>query len=242
MSSKENNLSLNWIPKFLRCFTQINLTAYAYSDLSTQVERERLCTLLSFSASLSVHRLTVNLFSRKIPGLNVYAEMQNEKEQEMKSPANPTEASAGSQRDLVHSLEILDTEFSSRPIGEDAPSSSASESACDSPCHQLLSRHCMSHHTHPVPFCFCSSEVKRSWPWRDERELERSSVITLCSSSSVLLRSWTTRDLRLVTATKEHNGLNWPPSNKSCHFHVSMIRSAFIVPVKTSMPSVVHSV
>lgn len=79
------------------------------------------CTLLSFSVSLPVRRLTVNLFSRKIPGLNVYAQMQNEKEQEMKSPANPTEASAGSQRDLVHSLEILDTEFSSRPIGEGAP-------------------------------------------------------------------------------------------------------------------------
>lgn len=74
---------------------------------------------LSLAGGLPVRRLTVNLFSRKIPGLNVYAQMQNEKEQEMKSPANPTEASAGSQRDLVHSLEILDTEFSSRPIGED---------------------------------------------------------------------------------------------------------------------------
>nr|XP_019939359.1 PREDICTED: VPS10 domain-containing receptor SorCS1-like [Paralichthys olivaceus] len=56
-------------------------------------------------------------FKRKIPGLNVYAQMQNEKEQEMMSPANPTEAPPGSQRDLVHSLEILDTELNSRPIG-----------------------------------------------------------------------------------------------------------------------------
>ncbi|XP_065327223.1 VPS10 domain-containing receptor SorCS1 isoform X1 [Pelmatolapia mariae] len=55
-------------------------------------------------------------FKRKIPGLNVYAQMQNEKEQEM-SPANPTVATPSSQRDLVHSLEILDTEFNSRPIG-----------------------------------------------------------------------------------------------------------------------------
>lgn len=62
--------------------------------------------------------LTVNLLSRKIPGLNVYAQMQNEKEQEMMSPANPTEATPSSQRDLVHSLEILDTEFNSRPIGK----------------------------------------------------------------------------------------------------------------------------
>ncbi|XP_037620476.1 VPS10 domain-containing receptor SorCS1 isoform X1 [Sebastes umbrosus] len=56
-------------------------------------------------------------FKRKIPGLNVYAQMQNEKEQEMMSPANPTESTPSSQRDLVHSLEILDTEFNSRPIG-----------------------------------------------------------------------------------------------------------------------------
>lgn len=44
--------------------------------------------------------------------------MQNEKEQEMMSPANPTEATPSSQRDLVHSLETLDTEFNSRPIGK----------------------------------------------------------------------------------------------------------------------------
>ncbi|XP_061883144.1 VPS10 domain-containing receptor SorCS1 isoform X2 [Entelurus aequoreus] len=56
-------------------------------------------------------------FKRKIPGLNVYAQMQNEKEQEMMSPANPTEALAGSQRDLVHSLETLDTAFNSQPVG-----------------------------------------------------------------------------------------------------------------------------
>ncbi|XP_053713691.1 VPS10 domain-containing receptor SorCS1 isoform X1 [Synchiropus splendidus] len=56
-------------------------------------------------------------FKRKIPGLNVYAQMQNEKEQEMKSPADPLEAQPGPARDLVHSLETLDTEFNSRPIG-----------------------------------------------------------------------------------------------------------------------------
>lgn len=61
--------------------------------------------------------LTINLSSRKIPGLNVYAQMQNEKEQEMTSPVNPSEARPNSQRDL-QSLEILDTEFNSRPVGE----------------------------------------------------------------------------------------------------------------------------
>ncbi|XP_019735231.1 VPS10 domain-containing receptor SorCS1 isoform X3 [Hippocampus comes] len=55
-------------------------------------------------------------FKRKIPGLNVYAQMQNEKEQEMISPANPTEATPSSQRDVVHSLETMDTAFNSRLI------------------------------------------------------------------------------------------------------------------------------
>ncbi|MED6284977.1 hypothetical protein CHARACLAT_024380 [Characodon lateralis] len=56
-------------------------------------------------------------FKRKIPGLNVYAQMQNDKEPEMMSPANPSEATPSSQQDLVPSLEILDTECNSRPIG-----------------------------------------------------------------------------------------------------------------------------
>lgn len=43
--------------------------------------------------------------------------MQNEKEQEMTGPVNPTEARPNSQRD-VQSLEVLDTEFNSRPVGE----------------------------------------------------------------------------------------------------------------------------
>ncbi|KAM9818171.1 VPS10 domain-containing receptor SorCS1 isoform 2-T3 [Syngnathus typhle] len=56
-------------------------------------------------------------FKRKIPGLNIYAQMQNEKEQEMISPANPTKATPSSQQDVIHSLETLDTAFNSRLIG-----------------------------------------------------------------------------------------------------------------------------
>ncbi|XP_078478391.1 LOW QUALITY PROTEIN: VPS10 domain-containing receptor SorCS3-like, partial [Lampetra planeri] len=55
-------------------------------------------------------------FKRKIPGLNVYAQMQNEKEQEM-SPANPTETTPSSQQDLVRSLESLDTDYNPQPFG-----------------------------------------------------------------------------------------------------------------------------
>ena len=66
-----------------------------------------------------MHGLIVNLFSRKIPGLNVYAQMQNEKEQEMiQSPESPTDSTPDSQRGLVASSEILDTEFNSRPNGK----------------------------------------------------------------------------------------------------------------------------
>ena len=63
-------------------------------------------------------RLIVNLSSRKIPGLNVYAQMQNEKEQEMISPASPTEVAPNSQRDVATSSVFLDTELSTRPIGD----------------------------------------------------------------------------------------------------------------------------
>uniref|UniRef100_A0A665W1M4 PKD domain-containing protein n=1 Tax=Echeneis naucrates TaxID=173247 RepID=A0A665W1M4_ECHNA len=82
-----------------------------YSTLSCVHTAFVLVRLLSLSLCL-----TVNLFSRKIPGLNVYAQMQNEKEQEMMSPANPTETTPTSEQDLVNSLDVLDTELNSRPI------------------------------------------------------------------------------------------------------------------------------
>ncbi|XP_077460525.1 VPS10 domain-containing receptor SorCS1 isoform X2 [Stigmatopora argus] len=56
-------------------------------------------------------------FKRKIPGLNVYAQMQNEKEQEMTSPSTPSEAPPSSKRDAVHSVETLDTAFNPQHIG-----------------------------------------------------------------------------------------------------------------------------
>lgn len=59
----------------------------------------------------------VNLSSRKIPGLNVYAQMQNEKEQEMISPVSPMETAPTTQRELVTSLELLDTTLDTQAIG-----------------------------------------------------------------------------------------------------------------------------
>lgn len=73
-------------------------------------------------ANVFIPRLIVNISSRKIPGLNVYAQMQNEKEQEMiPSPVSPTEStlvSPNTPRELVTSPELMDTELNTRPIGE----------------------------------------------------------------------------------------------------------------------------
>ncbi|KPP60847.1 hypothetical protein Z043_121115, partial [Scleropages formosus] len=55
-------------------------------------------------------------FKRKIPGINVYAQMQNEKEQEVISPVSPMEGAPNTQRDLVTSLELLDTELNTQAI------------------------------------------------------------------------------------------------------------------------------
>uniref|UniRef100_A0A8B9LDH9 VPS10 domain-containing receptor SorCS2 n=1 Tax=Astyanax mexicanus TaxID=7994 RepID=A0A8B9LDH9_ASTMX len=58
-------------------------------------------------------------FKRKIPGLHLYAAMQDEKEQEMiRSPVSPTEStpSCSSQRELLTSPEPLDTEVNTQPI------------------------------------------------------------------------------------------------------------------------------
>lgn len=81
------------------------------------------------------------------------------------SPANPTEATPSSQRDLVHSLEILDTEFNSRPIGE-------YPLWCESYLWlaysfffyiaYFISSCVLFHETHPVLFVVCFPEVKWS--------------------------------------------------------------------------------
>uniref|UniRef100_A0A7N6AGZ7 PKD domain-containing protein n=1 Tax=Anabas testudineus TaxID=64144 RepID=A0A7N6AGZ7_ANATE len=94
-----------------------HLSAAPLVDTSENHSGSAMLMLLSVVV-LGLAVFVIYKFKRKIPGLNVYAQMQNEKEQEMMSPANPTEATPSSQRDLVHSLEILDTEFNSRAVGK----------------------------------------------------------------------------------------------------------------------------
>ncbi|XP_032380284.1 VPS10 domain-containing receptor SorCS1 isoform X1 [Etheostoma spectabile] len=116
-----NALNQNLVQFTLRPGVQVtvyaaHLSAAPLVDTSENHSGSAMLMLLSVVV-VGLAVFVIYKFKRKIPGLNVYAQMQNEKEQEMMSPANPTGATASSQRDLVHSLEILDTEFNSRPIG-----------------------------------------------------------------------------------------------------------------------------
>ncbi|KAM7393570.1 hypothetical protein PAMP_020430 [Pampus punctatissimus] len=117
-----NALNQNLVKFTLRPGVQVtvyaaHLSAAPLVDTSENHSGSAMLMLLSVVV-VGLAVFVIYKFKRKIPGLNVYAQMQNEKEQEMMSPANPTEATPSSQRDLVHSLEILDTEFNSRPIGK----------------------------------------------------------------------------------------------------------------------------
>uniref|UniRef100_A0A3P9KV76 VPS10 domain-containing receptor SorCS2 n=1 Tax=Oryzias latipes TaxID=8090 RepID=A0A3P9KV76_ORYLA len=114
-------LNQNLVQFMLRPGVQVtvhaaHLSAAPLVDTSENHSGSAMLMLLSVVV-LGLAIFVIYKFKRKIPGLNVYAQMQNEKEQEMKSPVNPSEATPSSQQDLVHSLEILDSEFSSRPIG-----------------------------------------------------------------------------------------------------------------------------
>ncbi|MEQ2295512.1 hypothetical protein AMECASPLE_015237 [Ameca splendens] len=116
-----NALNQNLVQFTLRPGVQVtvyaaHLSAAPLVDTSENHSGSAMLMLLSVVvAGLAV--FVIYKFKRKIPGLNVYAQMQNDKEPEMMSPANPSEATPSSQQDLVPSLEILDTECNSRPIG-----------------------------------------------------------------------------------------------------------------------------
>ncbi|XP_059903377.1 VPS10 domain-containing receptor SorCS3-like [Gadus macrocephalus] len=92
-----------------------HLSAAPQVDTSENHSSSAMLMLLSVVV-VGLAVFVVYKFKRKIPGLNVYAQMQNEKEQEMiQSPESPTDSTPDSQRGLVASSEILDTEFNSRP-------------------------------------------------------------------------------------------------------------------------------
>uniref|UniRef100_A0A672Z6Q5 VPS10 domain-containing receptor SorCS2 n=1 Tax=Sphaeramia orbicularis TaxID=375764 RepID=A0A672Z6Q5_9TELE len=114
-----NALNQNLVQFTLRPGVQVtvyaaHLSAAPLVDTSQTHSGSAMLMLLSVVV-VGLAVFVVYKFKRKIPGLNVYAQMQNEKEQEMMSPADPTVATPpSSQRDLVHSLEILDAESTSK--------------------------------------------------------------------------------------------------------------------------------
>ncbi|CAB1344641.1 unnamed protein product [Coregonus sp. 'balchen'] len=97
-----------------------HLSAAPLVDTSENHSGSAMLMLLSVVV-LGLAIFVVYKFKRKIPGLNVYAQMQNEKEQEMiPSPVSLTEStlvSPNTPRELVTSPELMDTELNTRPIG-----------------------------------------------------------------------------------------------------------------------------
>ncbi|KAL1005911.1 hypothetical protein UPYG_G00065490 [Umbra pygmaea] len=97
-----------------------HLSAAPLVDTSENHSGSAMLMLLSVVV-LGLAIFVVYKFKRKIPGLNVYAQMQNEKEQEMiQSPVSPMEStvvSPNTMRELVTSPKLLDTELNTRPIG-----------------------------------------------------------------------------------------------------------------------------
>ncbi|XP_068178070.1 VPS10 domain-containing receptor SorCS1-like isoform X2 [Antennarius striatus] len=94
----------------------VHLSAAPLVDTSENHSGSAMLMLLSLVV-VGLAVFAIYKFKRKIPGLNVYARTQNEKKQEMMSPANSSEATPCSQRDLTHFVEILDTELKSLPNG-----------------------------------------------------------------------------------------------------------------------------
>ncbi|KAK6300547.1 hypothetical protein J4Q44_G00286450 [Coregonus suidteri] len=97
-----------------------HLSAAPLVDTSENHSGSAMLMLLSVVV-LGLAIFVIYKFKRKIPGLNVYAQMQNEKEQEMMpSPVSLTEStlvSPNTPRELVTSPELMDTELNTRPIG-----------------------------------------------------------------------------------------------------------------------------
>ncbi|MEQ2197691.1 hypothetical protein XENOCAPTIV_002096, partial [Xenoophorus captivus] len=138
--------SYNFVVLFTPCGACLPVSAAPLVDTSENHSGSAMLMLLSVVvAGLAV--FVIYKFKRKIPGLNVYAQMQNDKEPEMMSPANPSEATPSSQQDLVPSLEILDTECNSRPIGKMPLVFSV-------PPISFYTLHCLFHTILPLHCCF----------------------------------------------------------------------------------------
>ncbi|KAK3510618.1 hypothetical protein QTP70_011876 [Hemibagrus guttatus] len=120
-----NALNQNQVQFTLRPGVQItvyaaHLSAAPLVDTSENHSGSAMLMLLSVVV-VGLAVFLIYKFKRKIPGLHLYAAMQNEKEQEMiRSPASPMESepSISSQRELPTSPESLDTDLNVNTIGD----------------------------------------------------------------------------------------------------------------------------
>ncbi|KAJ8402772.1 hypothetical protein AAFF_G00364440 [Aldrovandia affinis] len=114
-------LNQNHIEFTLRPGVQItvyatNLSVAPLVDTSESQNGSAILMLLSV-VFVGLTVFVIYKFKRKIPGLSFYAQMQNEKEQEITRPASAMECTPSTQREMVTSLELLDTEFNTQDIG-----------------------------------------------------------------------------------------------------------------------------
>ncbi|XP_064171151.1 VPS10 domain-containing receptor SorCS1 isoform X1 [Anguilla rostrata] len=93
-----------------------HLSAAPLVDISENHSGSAMLMLLSVVV-VGLAIFVIYKFKRKIPGLNVYAQMQNEKEQEMMSPVSPAEDAPDPRRDSPASPELLDTTLDTQATG-----------------------------------------------------------------------------------------------------------------------------
>ncbi|XP_056109516.1 VPS10 domain-containing receptor SorCS1 isoform X3 [Rhinichthys klamathensis goyatoka] len=113
-------LNQNLVRFTLRPGVQITVYAAHLSAVDTSENHSGSAMLMLLSVVVvGLAVFLIYKFKRKIPGLHIYAAMQDEKEQEMiQSPVSPTDStpSCSSQRELLTPLEPLDTEPNTQTI------------------------------------------------------------------------------------------------------------------------------
>ncbi|KAH0623762.1 hypothetical protein JD844_006872 [Phrynosoma platyrhinos] len=93
-----------------------HLTAAPLIDVTPSHSGSAMLMLLSV-VFVGLAVFVIYKFKRKIPGINVYAQMQNEKDQEMVSPGSQTESMPNvPQRELMTPEQLVDEKFETRPI------------------------------------------------------------------------------------------------------------------------------
>ncbi|XP_057187176.1 VPS10 domain-containing receptor SorCS1 isoform X2 [Triplophysa rosa] len=113
-------LNQNLVQFTLRPGVQITVFAAHLSAVDTSENHSGSAMLMLLSVVVvGLAVFLIYKFKRKIPGLHVYAAMQDEKEQEMiQSPVSPTDStpSCSSQKELLTTLEPLDPEPNTQAI------------------------------------------------------------------------------------------------------------------------------